>query len=240
MGLKRIFKKYLYIILAIILLIITFFLTPRKEGFDNEFRSFISDHKFIDENNNVIDHINIENTEQYQAYKYIKPEDVVLELGGRYGTVSVVINKIVNNKSGHVVVEPDENVINCLKTNLENHGSSCQVLPQFISNSNKKIIYNGYGTSTEYDESKSSNQITYEEFKKMYPQDFNVIVADCEGCVYDFLEMMGEDFNKLNKLIFEADKPDICDYSKVKDKLTNAGFKEVDNQDNFRFVYIKN
>ncbi len=232
-------KKYLYIILAIILLLITFFLKGKNEGFDDEFNSFIGQHDFFDENNNKIDHIKHENTEQYQAFKYIKPDDVVLELGGRYGTVSVVINKIVKDKRGHVVVEPDENVIPSLKSNLERHECSCEVLPQFISNTNKKIVYNGYSTIIENSDSKTSNQISYEEFKELYPQSFNVLVADCEGCLYEFLESMGEDFNKLNKVIFEADQPDICDYSKVKEKLTNAGFKETDNQDNFRFVYIK-
>ena len=65
------------------------------------------------------------------------------------------------------------------------------------------------------------------------------MVADCEGCLYEFLEMMGSDFNQLNKVIFEADQPQNCDYDNVKQKLKNAGFKEIDNHDNFRFVYIK-
>ncbi len=51
--------------------------------------------------------------------------------------------------------------------------------------------------------------------------------------------MMGADFNHLNKVIFEADQVELCNYDEVKKKLINNGFKEVDNINNFRFVYIK-
>ena len=51
-----------------------------------------------DENYNIIDTYNNEYTEQNDAKEYIKPTDVVLELGGRYGTVSTVINKILCDK----------------------------------------------------------------------------------------------------------------------------------------------
>ena len=40
----------------------------------------------------LINHKIEERTEQEQAFKYIYPDDVVLELGGRYGTVSSIIN----------------------------------------------------------------------------------------------------------------------------------------------------
>ena len=37
-------------------------------------------------------------------FKYIKPNDIVLEIGGRYGVVSNTIQLLLKNKKNHVVV----------------------------------------------------------------------------------------------------------------------------------------
>jgi len=250
--LKNLFKKYLFLIIIIISLIIIFYFFINKynkniENFDNndenEFIKFIDNHSFYNEKNEKINHKVEEIDEQRQAFKYITSNDIVLELGGRYGSVSVVINKIVNNKNQHVVVDPDLNIIPALQKNRDLNNCSFTILPKFISNKNKKIVYNGYGTRVEDNiESITDNnesQISYNKFKEEFPQNFNVLVADCEGCLYEFLEMMGNDFNNLTKVIYEADQPDICDYVKVKEKLINAGFIMKDNNSDFRFVYVK-
>lgn len=55
--------------------------------------------QFYDEYNIKIDHFSKERSEQELAYKYVKKNDIVLELGARYGTVSCAINsKLVNKK----------------------------------------------------------------------------------------------------------------------------------------------
>jgi FkbM family methyltransferase len=245
---KKVNMKYVYIALFLILIIwIVYCMYDMKNGVmekyenDNNFMEFIKNHIFYNEKDEVIDHKNNEIDEQYQAYKFIKPKDVVLELGGRYGTVSVVINKMVEGNDSHVVVEPDENIIPSLEKNKKINKSNFTILPKFISNKNKKIIYDGYGTRVEDSEKDEGNnkKISYQEFREMYPQQFNVLVADCEGCLCEFLEMMGDDFQHLTKVIFEADQTHLCDYEKIKEKLKNAGFVEKDNNHNFRFVYIK-
>jgi hypothetical protein len=58
---------------------------------DTEFINFINNHIFYNEKDEIIDHKIFEIDEQYQSYQYIEPNDIVLELGGRYGTVSTVI-----------------------------------------------------------------------------------------------------------------------------------------------------
>lgn len=63
-----------------------------------------------DLNGNRIDINSIEKAEQDLAKKYILENDVVLELGARYGSVSCIINSKLNNKNNQVVVEPDERV----------------------------------------------------------------------------------------------------------------------------------
>ena len=208
---------------------------------DDNFIKLIDQNKFYDEKNELIDHKNSEIIEQYIAYKFIEPDDIVLELGARYGTVSVIINKIVKNKKEQVVVEPDINIIPSLDKNRLINKCDFTILPKFISNKNKKIIDDGYGTRMidTNEETNSNNKLSYNEFKKLYPQKFNTLIADCEGCLEEFLDMMGDDFYKLKKVLFEADLPKLTNYDKIKKKLFDAGFKEKFNSFNFIYVFIK-
>jgi quinolinate synthetase A subunit len=72
----------------------------------------------------------------------------------------------------------------------------------------------------------------FAEFKKQYPYKFNVLIADCEGCLYDFINMLGNDLNNYNKILFEADQEHICDYNKIIDILQKNGFKLVNKRFN--------
>jgi FkbM family methyltransferase len=234
----------LFKIIIILLISIIFIIIPNI--FYKNYESFIPDeidnNKYYDENGNLINHKINEREEQEQAFKYIEPNDIVLELGGRYGTVSGVINYKLINKTNHIVVEPDEKIIPALTKNKELNNSKYQIFPKIISNTNKKKIDDGYGThyiDNDSTENNTTNIISYDEFKKLHPFEFNVIVADCEGCLGEFIKNMGNDFNKINKVIFEADYPKLCNYNEIIENLKNNGFTMVENNDNFRYVFIK-
>jgi hypothetical protein len=191
---------------------------------------------YYDESNNIINHKTTERTEQNMAYEFIEPNDIVLELGGRYGTVSNSINNKLNNKTNHVVVEPDSLVIPALTKNRQNY--QYYIENSYISNKNKKITGESYGKMM-IDSDESTNKMTYDEFKTKYPLQFNVLVADCEGCICEFLDIMGDDINKINKIFFEADQPHMCDYNEVIKKLNALGFKEKTNQNGFHYLYVR-
>ncbi len=87
---------------------------------------------YYDENNNKVEHLNIEIDEQRMADQYIRPDDVVLELGARYGTVSCIINHKLNNKNNLVVVEPDNRVWDVLENNMKNNNGILNVAKVFI------------------------------------------------------------------------------------------------------------
>jgi FkbM family methyltransferase len=244
---NKLFVFFLLVILLLILFYISYknksiFIEKYENNNYNEFLEFINKHTFYDENDNLIDHKKEEIDEQYQVYQFIESKDIVLELGGRYGSVSTVINKMVHHKNNHVVVEPDNNVIHSLEKNKSINNCKFTICPKFISNKNKKIVYDGYGTRVEdSNETSNNHQLTYQEFKKLYPQRFNVLVADCEGCLEEFLEIMGDDFDYINKVIYEEDQPHMCNYDKIKEKLLNAGFVEKNKsfKDVNRYVYMK-
>ena len=70
-----------------------------------------------------------------------------------------------------------------------------------------------------------------------------MIVADCEGCLAEFIKMMGNDFNKINKVIFERDMEYIngklnCDYEEIIKKLKAYGFDEIEKKFNIVNRYV--
>ena len=73
---------------------------------------------YVDEHGKEID-IKCEREEQYVAHDFIEPNSTVLELGGRYGMVSAVINHKLEKPRHHVVVEPDTTVLSALKQNKQ-------------------------------------------------------------------------------------------------------------------------
>jgi hypothetical protein len=225
----------LFIILFILYLINHFLLY-------NDVFYLTSKYNFVNENGYSVSKIFDEVNEQYSAYKYIEKNDIVLELGGRYGVVSGVINSILDNKENHVVIDPDDKIIDALTKNRNNNKFKYHILNKYIANNNKQIIYDGYATRLIENNTLSDNddkKISYEEFKKSYPLKFNVLVADCEGCLCEFIKMIGNDINLYNKILFEADCKDTCNYTELINLLITNGFKMVENNFNFTYVFIK-
>ena len=58
-------------------------------------------------------------------------------------------------------------------------------------------------------------------------QHFNVLVADCEGFLCEFMKENPTLFSSLELVIFEADYPDKCDYDVVRQQLKDEGFHQV-------------
>jgi FkbM family methyltransferase len=173
----------------------------------------------------------VEVSEQQLAREYIRPDDIVLELGARYGSVSCCINKILRNKTNQVVVEPDERVWKCLENNKKINWCGFHIIKGFVSNSKLELTdhlsYNGYGTTTIKSENSVIPSYTLESIKKQTGLNFNVLVADCEGFLETFFDENPEIIEGLRLILFEADRPDICDYSKVRNLLFSFNFKEI-------------
>ena len=196
---------------------------------------------FYDENNNKIDHEHWEKWEQDLVKQYIKPNDVVLELGARYGTVSCTINKILNNQHNQVSVEPDERVWDALENNKKINDCHFNIIKGFISNKKLDLInkdsWFGYGTSSTEDIESSIKNYTLDEIKEIYNLNFNVLVADCEGFLETFLEENPNLYNEIRLIIFEEDYIEECNYIKIKEILKIKNF--INLLDGHQNVWIK-
>ena len=174
----------------------------------------------------------MERPEQELAGQFIQPDDVVLELGARYGSVSCVINSILSEKTNQVVVEPDSRVWDALEKNKIINHASFHILKGFVSRqklslTNFDVCFGGYGTTSYEDEKSQILTMTLEEVEKMFNVNFNVVVADCEGFLETFFDENPEIYDKLRMVIFEADYEEKCNYKKIRFALSAAGFIEV-------------
>ena len=183
----------------------------------------IPDFVYYDENGKLINHIKTEDTEQRLSQKYTEPEDIVLELGARYGTISCLVNKIIKDKKSHYVVEPDKSVWEALENNMKNNGCDFNIIKGIIGKNKYRLEGQGYAKHAVVDSTYGESQI---EMFDLPDIPFNTLIADCEGYLETFFNENKELFKNLKKIIMECDMPDKCDYDKLLNELiNNYGFK---------------
>jgi len=227
----------LLLIFTIIITIIFTIDTQCTQYFDT---NKLSELIYYNEDNSKIDNIANEYTEQEMAIKYIKPDDVVLELGARYGSVTCVISKILNNPNNLVAVEPDSNVWNALRNNLEKNNCKANIHKGFISNKKLSLSLGGYGSTSIVDNNSSIQNLTLQEVKNKYKiNDFNTLIVDCEGCFESFLDENPSILNTLTKIMYEKDYPDKCNYDKIEKLLIDNNFKLEENHNDFHLYWLK-
>ncbi len=179
--------------------------------------------KIINEKNRIVPNT-IEIVEQELVKKYVKPTDRVLELGARYGAVSVTTNKILNDESKkkHYVVEPDAKVWNALETNMKENNCDFNIIKGVIGKKKYTVCGSNYSTYTQEDP--NSNLESY----NIPNVDFNTLIVDCEGYLETFYFENVNFFSKLDKIILEADEIERCDYEKVFTEFKKQGFTQIE------------
>ena len=181
---------------------------------------------------NKVDVEHIEKNEQDLANYFILENDIVLELGARYGSVSCIINSKLNNKKNQVVVEPDDRVWDALEKNKVNNNCEFNIVKGFISNkkldlTNLDVCLGGYGST--FIESNDTKIPSYslDEITNKYNLKFNVLVADCEGFLEVFFDENPFFYDNLRLIIFKADYSEKCNYDKIRNKLREKKFNEI-------------
>jgi hypothetical protein len=184
--------------------------------------------EFYDEHNNLIDNNSIEKPEQDLVNQYILEDDVVLELGARYGTVSCAINKKLNNKFNQISIEPDETVWHPLEINKIKNNCNFNIVKGFVSNKKLGLTQDGYGSTFIIDEKSKIPSYSLDEIKTKYSiNKFTALVADCEGFLEVFFDENPKLYDDLRLIIFEADYADKCNYDKIKQNLFNNNFIKI-------------
>lgn len=187
--------------------------------------------KYKDENDKDIDNSSLEKPEQYLADIYIPRDATVLEMGARYGTVSCVINKRLNDPTKQVSVEPDERVLKALEKNKKRNKCEFNIVYGTVSNTPVKLTkldsWDGYGTTGEKDETSSIPHYSVAELEEKYNLKFDTLVADCEGCLEVFFDENKEFIKKLKMVFIEKDYPEKTNYRKISNFLKKNNFDKI-------------
>ncbi len=187
-----------------------------------------------DNKGKIVDYTKYESVEVKQAKEYIREDDRVLELGARWGGVSVTTNKILKDKEKHYVVECDPSVWDTLEFNKNNNNCKFNIIKGTISKQRQRILGTSWATHTvEDEESEIPNHL-------IPLVDFNVLIADCEGFIEQFYDENKHFFDGLRLILLEKDRPDHCNYDRIFAEWNEMGFKQIKpKQLKFHTVWIK-
>ena len=175
--------------------------------------------------------------EQEMAVMYIKPDDIVLELGGNIGRNSCIISSILNDSKHLVVFESDVTVAQYLKENRDLNNlnfhiedcaiSKCDLYQNGINTAPVNYIIN-HPNFVNWTKIKTA---TWSDIKNKYNNMiFDTLVADCEGALYFILCEEPTFLENFKTIIIEND---FCDYSFK--SAVDEEFKKF----NFKCVYVR-
>lgn len=134
----------------------------------------------------------------------------VLELGARYGTVSVCLDYILNNpKEQLLCVDPDNKIKMCLNKNKEINNCTFNIFNGAISKKDLYVCYNGCGLETKTYVNPpthlQSEKIECLSIEEIYNINFDCLLADCEGFLLEFIKENEDFFDNLKCVIYEED-----------------------------------
>lgn len=166
--------------------------------------------------------------EQLMILKHIKPEHSVLELGGSVGRASCIINYILDNKEKHLVIEPNLFEAYELKKNRDNNSFKFLIEPSAISK-HKLYLYKWQTYKKPFPGfTIEINTITFEDLKKKYKFDYDVLVIDDEGNFVDNLKNFPEILDGVKLLQIEHDFHSQEDLDFFYTTMEKNNFKMID------------
>lgn len=175
--------------------------------------------------------------EQEMAVMYIKPDDIVLELGGNIGRNSCIIASLLNDSKNLVVFESSNTIAQQLKenrdlNNLNFHIEDCAISKcELYQNRWDTIPVNYIINHPDFVNWTKIKTLTWSDIKNKYNNIcFNILVADCEGALYYILRDEPTFLENFKKIIIEND------FNQLETKLAvDEEFKKF----NFKRVYVK-
>lgn len=237
--------KIIYCIVLLLLIIILCSLNKNINS-KNTFEYFNDKINFTLYNmkNQLIKNENWEYNEQKILGEYVKENDNILQLGGNIGGSCIYVDKIIKKNNINLCVEPNSKVIKTLIKNKEFNNSNFQIIQGVISdktnlklsNDNNSIDKNFWGSKIIKNGEISVKSYPLKSIKNY--DKINVLFADCEGCLEQFLDEYDFFIKQLRLIIYEEDQKDICNYDKIENKLKKQNFTNIKNINNIK-VWIK-
>lgn len=127
-----------------------------------------------------------EKEEAIYLSKYLSPEAKVIELGGCLGFVSCLTNKILNDKSKHIVLEANPNLVPWIQKNKEINNCMFSIENVVISNEREIPFYIhdlivGGSLKRKTEKKVNIKGITFDALHEKYNTIFDTLLMDIEG-----------------------------------------------------------
>ena len=146
----------------------------------------------------------------------IQPDDVVLEVGARYGTTSCAVAETQQNSGKLITVEADPSVWGALTYNMDTHSCSGHQIFGVLGEKDLTLIEEnmlikmplGYAKMTSEDEAVPGVRVahfTWNEVEQKTGLKITSIIFDCEGCMFPIIAAYGHKFSQIQKVIIEND-----------------------------------
>ena len=192
-------------------------------------------------------------SDSYEAEerKYLKeylPEDAtVLELGSCLGIVSCLTNRLLKNKSNHVVMEANPLLIDSIRKNRDHNNCLFDIESGMISHSKENEFYIhdlivGGSSKRKTGRKIIVNGMTIQDLEDKYNLKFDTLVMDIEGGELDLLENHPAFFHNFKMIFMEvhpfADILTPLEAKRCEEILTRLNFKLKLRDRNFQ-VWIK-
>lgn len=172
--------------------------------------------------------------EQVMAAMYIRPDDVVLELGGNIGRNTLIIGKLLCDDRNLMSLETDPDIAKQLAENRELNQMNFQIVCAALSA--RPLVQEGWVTQpwdgrpeTIPENHQPVNTIRFDQLQeRMGPnKPFSTLVADCEGALFYILKDFPDMLKTFRTVIMENDYNDMEHKQFVDHVLTQYGFKCV-------------
>ena len=191
--------------------------------------------------------------EQLFTSVFIKPTDRVIELGANIGRNTLLISSILEDSANLVTFETMKDSAQTLELNKVSNKFDFHIENAAVSKN--KVIQSGWDSFTVSNSIATPpgfvevNTITFEQVLEKYKLDFNVLVADCEGALYNILMEEPNFLKNIETIIVENDYDTTAKKQKVDEIYKENGFVCIckrhlffrgEDRDDFYAVWKKN
>jgi len=149
-----------------------------------------------------------EEEEARHLAQHLRPDAGVLELGACLGYVSCLTNQLLNDKTRHVVLEANPNLIPSIERNKMENNAGFHIENVVISKQNTNDFYVHDLIVGGSSKRKTGNKITvtgtdFRKLTKKYGFEFDTLIMDIEGGELDLLRNFKDDIAKFDQIFVE-------------------------------------
>ena len=171
--------------------------------------------------------------EQLMAAKYILETDTVLEIGANIGRNTCVIASLLNDDTRFVTLECCQEYVKQLQINRDQNNFNFHIEASALSK--VSLMQKGWDTFLSGDGAipegyMKVNTIIFSELQEKYQLKYNVLVADCEGALYQILKDEPDMLKDIETVIIENDFHDLEHKKFVDSKFEENGLHPVYSQ----------